>query len=40
MQGGVSGKEGIVYTRDNFVENKNNLANSQFGFLPSILRSF
>jgi hypothetical protein len=25
---------------DNFAENKNTLAHSQFGFLPSILKSF
>jgi hypothetical protein len=35
---------GILYSStsydDNFAENKNTLANSQFGFLPSILKSF
>lgn len=35
---------GIVYSStsydDNFAENKNTLAHSQFGFLPSILKSF
>ena len=35
---------GIVYSStsydDNFAENKKTLAHSQFGFLPSILKSF
>jgi hypothetical protein len=43
--GGAPAQNGIVYSStlsydDNFAENKNTLAQSQFGFLPSILKSF
>jgi hypothetical protein len=41
---GQMGQNGAVFSRyaneDNFPDNKNTLANSNFGFLPYILKTF